>query len=161
MIYRTVALVAGLSLGIAGGLPSAIASPPQQSSRPVEMAQASALNGDWTLVGWGDPNNLTPPVPGTEVTANFTSDRISGSGGCNNYSGTFDVTGNKMSIGPVASTRIGCPSPIADQELQYFNALENTETYRINPQGQLELIYVTDDGTGILMFEQKAVPALW
>jgi len=34
---------------------------------------------------------------------------ISGSGGCNHFFGGYTISGNHIKIGPLASTRKGCP----------------------------------------------------
>ena len=35
--------------------------------------------------------------------------KITGSGGCNRFFGGYTVSGNRIKIGPLASTRKGCP----------------------------------------------------
>jgi len=74
-----------------------------------------------------------PLVPGTGITAQFTSDgRVSGSAGCNQYTGTYTVSGNTIQFSsPLASTRMACPQEVMDQENAYLKALGEAKTYTV------------------------------
>ncbi|WP_448563604.1 META domain-containing protein [Trichothermofontia sp.] len=154
--------------------PAAIASAPAipSSGKPsLNIAQAkSALEGEWVLLGWGAPQNLTPPVANTAVTAKFMGDRLSGSTGCNSYTTSFTTEGANLELGPTATTMKACPDPISQQESQFLIALSGVKTYVITSQGHLHLTYETEAGSGVLAFvpsathlgaAQEPVPALW
>ena len=84
---------------------------------------ARGLDGtSWVLVSLEG----IPPMPGTEITAAFGTDRrVSGSGGCNRYTGAFEVSGALIEVGPLASTRMHCPTPgVMEQEQRYLVTLE-------------------------------------
>ncbi len=73
-------------------------------------------------------------LEGTTLTASFGEDgNISGSAGCNNFSGPYTTDGNKITIGPLASTMMACegPAEIMEQEAQYLAALQSAATYQI------------------------------
>jgi heat shock protein HslJ len=74
-----------------------------------------------------------PLVPGSNITALFTSGgKVGGSSGCNQYSGTYIVSGNKLQISsPLASTMMACAQDLMDQEGAYLNALGEVKTYKI------------------------------
>lgn len=137
----------------------------------LEVAQVStALQGEWVLLGWGDAADLTPPVAGTQVTANFMGDRLFGSTGCNNYTTSFTTDGATLELGPTATTMKACADPISQQESQFLMALSGVQTYVITPEGHLHLTYETEAGSGVLAFvplatyqgpAQEAIPALW
>ena len=81
------------------------------------------------------------PVIGTEpLTLNFGTDgRVSGYGGCNQFSGEYRQNGASLRIGPLLSTRRACLEPALNtQETAYFQALESTTRYSIEG-GQLVL----------------------
>ena len=81
------------------------------------------------------------PVIGTEpLTLNFGTDgRVSGYGGCNQFSGEYSQNGASLRIGPLLSTRRACLEPALNtQETAYFQALESTTRYSIEG-GQLVL----------------------
>ena len=85
-------------------------------------------------------------LEGTTLTASFGEDgSISGSAGCNNFSGSYTIDGNKITIGPLVSTMMMCDSPaeIMDQEAQYLAALQSAATYQI--EGNVLELRTADD----------------
>lgn len=50
---------------------------------------------------------------------------VIGSGGCNNFFGSFTQNGRLITFGPLASTRKTCPAPIMDAERDFLQLLEN------------------------------------
>ena len=72
------------------------------------------------------------------ITLNFNSEegRVYGSSGCNNYNGSFSFEGNKISFGPIASTKRMCLVMASENEL--FELLGKTLTFSIE-NGSLEL----------------------
>ena len=85
------------------------------------------------------------------MTASFASpDRISGSGGCNRYTGTAAADSGELAVGALAATRMYCPGAgVAAQEDAYFSALGKSTTYRIVGA---ELRPQTANGEGTLVF---------
>ena len=153
-------LVSGLTaIGIWQGGQTAIALP---HSTPFDIAQSmDDLQGNWILVGWGDPDDLTAPLTDTEITAQFEGDRLTGSAGCNNYVTSYAASNGTLSFDPIASTRRACPSPILDQENQYLTALSNVDAYAIEGD-RLVLSYESEEISGVLVFERPvAIPGLW
>lgn len=153
-------LACGLAtVGVWQGQQRAIALP---LPSPTSIAQAAeALQGDWTLVGWGDPDALTPPLPETEITAQFEGDRLSGSTGCNNYVTTYTAMAGTLSLNDIATTLRLCTDPIDEQEQALLTALSGADSYDVTGD-RLTLNYTTDDGDGVLVFERAgAIPGLW
>ena len=112
----------------------------------------------WGFAGFLDANVARSPLAGTEITAQFDEEgNLGGSAGCNNYSTTYEVSGNQISIsGPIASTMMMCPTPgVMEQEGEYLAALETVSSYAIeakqltlfNAQGQAILTYVVQEPT--------------
>ena len=60
-----------------------------------------------------------------QATAVFSDGTVSGTGGCNRFNASYEVKGERISIGPAAATRKFCQQPegIMDQEQQFFAAL--------------------------------------
>ena len=74
-------------------------------------------------------------VIGNEITALFTEDgSISGSAGCNNYSGTYGVDGENISFGPLVANERFCEEPqgTMEQEQEYLAALGTVATWNID-----------------------------
>jgi len=56
--------------------------------------------------------------------------RVSGSGGCNRLTGTYQLNGEEIHFGPFASTRMACPKGM-DTEEAFFVALEHVKTWNV------------------------------
>jgi heat shock protein HslJ len=81
-----------------------------------------------------------PVVEGTEISMGISEDRIGGFAGCNNYSGAYEIEGNNIKIGPLASTMMMCLDPdIMEQEQLYLAAVGSATSYKILAN-RLELI---------------------
>ncbi|WP_425409604.1 META domain-containing protein [Hyphococcus sp.] len=79
----------------------------------------------------------------------FTEDgRISGSGGCNSFSGSYEIGGEGVSFGPVASTKRACPPAIMNQERKFFDVLSTVSNFQRDDDGALRLL--GDNGAYIL-----------
>ncbi len=127
---------------------------------PLQMAQSSALTGSWRLANMTEPPFPTPMLPSTDITADFSGDRVTGSGGCNRFNGGFKTKGNQLTITPLASTRKACEEGVMTQESRFLKALQTAERYEVNDQG-LQIFYKTDQGTGVLRFTSQNVRGLW
>jgi heat shock protein HslJ len=96
---------------------------------------SAALSGtSWIVIGYNNGKQaVVSTMAGTDLTANFGADgNLSGNGGCNTYSATYKVDGDKISIGPAVTTRMACEQAVMDQEQQYLAALQSAATYRID-----------------------------
>jgi heat shock protein HslJ len=124
---------------------------------PVQPASSvvSTLDGtSWNLAGFGSPKELTPLVKDTEITLDFTLEMVSGSDGCNQYSGNYFRDGENLEIGKegIMTTRRGCMEDVMQQENLYLEMLKNVQRYSFEND---YLILHTSDGA--LTFE-KATP---
>jgi heat shock protein HslJ len=77
--------------------------------------------------------NGAPLVAGSGISAQFTSDgKFSGSAGCNQYNGTYTVTGSSITFpSPIATTMMMCEQPLMDQEAAYLKALGEAKTFKV------------------------------
>lgn len=75
-----------------------------------------------------------PPLGGTTLTSEFTSGKtVSGSSGCNHYSGRYSVSGSKLRVtGPLASTRKACAVAVGRQEAAFQKALLAVRSYEVS-----------------------------
>lgn len=97
----------------------------------------SLAGTSWTVTGYNDGKQaVVSVITGSELNAKFSEDgRVSGSAGCNNFTGSYTVEGdNSVKIGPLASTRKWCPTPegLMEQERQFLAALASAATYRVD-----------------------------
>jgi heat shock protein HslJ len=99
--------------------------------------QGAALGGtSWNLAEMGDTADFAHIAPtiafGTEGT-------VSGFAGCNTFSGTFTTKGSTLTMGPLASTEIGCQRPASAVEAEYLAALSGVTNWEIDATGSLTL----------------------
>jgi heat shock protein HslJ len=103
----------------------------------------------WELASFETDAGLIPALPDAPTTLSFATDeggagRLSGSGGCNRYTATYTITGDRLTVGPVAATRMMCAADTMRQEQRFFEALQAVE--RFEPQGD-ELVIAYAGGT--------------
>lgn len=116
-------------LGVALALLVGACVPQQQTA-----AVGPSLAGNWqvmSLVGGALPG-------GANVTIGFAGPTVSGSSGCNGYSGSFTQTGNNLTIGPLAMTKKACPPQLMDVEAGFSTALTAVTRYDV-VDGTLQL----------------------
>jgi len=95
----------------------------------------------WHLVSYNNGKQAVVSVAaGTDPTIIFGADGTTwGNATCNQFNGRYDANDGTIKIGPLASTRMACPTAEQqDQEAAYLAALEATTTYAITG-GELEL----------------------
>ncbi|HEV2038261.1 MAG TPA: alpha/beta fold hydrolase [Candidatus Eremiobacteraceae bacterium] len=75
---------------------------------------------------------VTPPSEALRPALVFgaAEKRVTGSGGCNQISGSYKVTGDKLHFGPMTSTLMACAHGM-DTETAFLSALINVNSYQI------------------------------
>ena len=73
------------------------------------------------------------PIPGSITTATFEDGKISGSGGCNNYFGSYQVDGKSITITDLAITEMACmePAGIMEQESLVMEYLWDAQRFEL------------------------------
>ena len=116
----------------------------------------------WQVRSYYDPTNtggMASPLADTQLTAEFTAgatpeeNQISGSAGCNNYTASYSVDGDSLTIGPAATTRMFCEG-LMDQEAAYLAALGMADSFKLetdqlhilNDKGQVVVDFVPYSG---------------
>lgn len=88
----------------------------------------------WRVTGYNNGQQAFVTVLGdTTLTLAFATDgRVSGSAGCNSYSGSYASADASLSFGPAATTRKMCaePAQIMEQEQQFLQALRTVASAR-------------------------------
>ena len=92
------------------------------------------LNKYWKLVEL----NGSPVTPGADgrkephMILHTQDNRVTGSGGCNNFSGTFQLqANNRISFSPLAATKMFCTGAQQTEDMM-FKALQNADSYYQN-----------------------------
>jgi heat shock protein HslJ len=130
-------------------------SAPTALQGPAPADPAVALEGtEWRLVDIGGQ----PAPAGADTTRQpgFTliaeGRKIQGSAGCNRMKGTYQLDGEKLKFGPVATTRMACPA--MQTETAFLKALEATTRYEV--KGSSLTLYGAD--TAVARLEAAAKP---
>ncbi|HEV2865916.1 MAG TPA: META domain-containing protein [Allosphingosinicella sp.] len=63
------------------------------------------------------------PVFEQDYVMEFGTDRVSGRAGCNRFSGPYGRSGDTLTFGPLAATRMACPEPRMEHERQVLEVL--------------------------------------
>lgn len=71
------------------------------------------------------PNQAEP-----HLTLNPQGNRVTGSGGCNRFFGTYEIRNATIRFSQLGSTRMACPVGM-DEEAAFFQALESADRYVI------------------------------
>lgn len=88
----------------------------------------------------------------SRITIEFLEEnRVAGRASCNRYTGSYELRGEGVSIGPLASTRMACAPALMNQEDRFLDLLNDVNSVRIGQQGQLLLS--TPDGKSIKAFQ--------
>ena len=98
-------------------------------------APAGLAGTAWKVMNYNNGNQaVVSLITGSEITLNFGADgQVSGSAGCNRYTGTYQAEGETLKVGQLVSTMMACPSPkgVMEQEAKYLAALQKAATYKI------------------------------
>ncbi len=92
-------------------------------------AEHKGLAGtNWQLLQLGPNGAMSENLP----TLSFSADgKVSGSGGCNTFSGPVTISGMAIKFGPLAATKKACSEEANAQEAAYLKALEQAQTFEI------------------------------
>jgi heat shock protein HslJ len=135
------------------GAPAARAAFVESSSlMGVRNAPSKALTGRvWVLAALLGRQ----PVRGSEITSAFTTaGKVSGSAGCNHYSGTYTSSGSTIRISaPLASTRKVCTHEVDVQEKSFLKTLASARRFSVNG---VKLTLKTAAGKAILTYKAQS-----
>lgn len=97
--------------------------------------QESTLAGTgWRVTGYNNGKQaVVSVISGSTLGVSFGADgKLSGSGGCNNFTGSYKAEGKTIGIGPLAATRKACAQPegVMTQEAAFLRALESAASAR-------------------------------
>jgi heat shock protein HslJ len=80
-------------------------------------------------------------IEGSTITIAFEDGQVSGSAGCNSYSGEYQVNGKKIKFGMLASTLMACiDTAIMEQETMFMQMLGDAHRFEI-VDGQLQIYW--------------------
>ncbi len=113
-------------------------------------AGAALLGKTWQLASFGELTARRPPVLEQAAVLSFDGSRLSGTTGCNNFSGPYTATETTLNIGPVITTLIACAGDdVNRQEQALFQAFQGEVGYTIT-NNTLQITY--DQGRQMLVY---------
>ena len=101
----------------------------------LESQTQTLADTTWDVVGYNNGKQaIVSVITGTRVTVAFGADgRVSGSAGCNAFTGTYAVDAGQLTIRGTAATRKTCgdPAGVMEQESAFLHALGTSMRLRI------------------------------
>ena len=107
---------------------------------------------DWQLTAIAIDGVLADVPAGVTPTLRLDDGIASGSSGCNQFSGGYELDGQALTIGTVTSTLMLCEDPLGAVEGPYMEALPRVAAYTLDSDGVMRLI----DGEGEVILEYAA-----
>jgi heat shock protein HslJ len=124
--------------------PTATEVPPEPTA--TGELDSDLLENDWFLEGFLadlEDEDLTEPLPDVDVELIFEEGGdLTGYSGCNDFSGRYITNGTAITFSDILGADNTCDDPegIMDQEATFLQLLGLAEEYRINEEGQLEIL---------------------
>lgn len=102
----------------------------------------------WDLASIYAGDTVSSVVAGSQLTMALADDgSVSGTAGCDTYTGTYELDGGSLSFGPLASTRMTCSEDLMAQEASFLDAMSRVESTAI-------------EGTGLTLLDASGEPLL-
>jgi putative lipoprotein len=98
---------------------------------PAQPAQTPLRNTDWTLTRLNNQAMTAAKPAQLRLDA---EDRFSGFGGCNRFTGAYQLTGEQMAFSQIASTKMACIGDAMAGEDAFFKALAHVTSWEIKGQ---------------------------
>ncbi len=117
------------------------------AAAPVLAQEDGDSDGPLTA-SWAATELNGKPVEG--LTLDYTTDRVSGTGGCNRFNGPISIEDDAVQIGPLAATKMMCEGK-SEIEAQYFGALEAARSFVV--EGDV-LTLKSEDGHDLVKFKK-------
>jgi heat shock protein HslJ len=136
-----------LTVGCAAEREPAAVMPDAAQGEPADPFRSEVPVGSWRLIGFGDATE-----PGEiDVTLRVEADgKMSGTSGCNRYSGAWTPGEGGARVGPFAATKMACPPPRMEIEDRYLEELGSVRGWRRHVEG---IVLVDAAGDPRLVFE--------
>lgn len=103
---------------------------------------ASLLSGDWQIEELAEGSVLKDSPPHLSLGQ---AGEVTGTTGCNRFFGSYELTGEGLTLGRIGSTMMACPDAVMMQERRIFEALEAVRRFDLDETGALMLIGGPED----------------
>lgn len=146
-------------LGACNPVTAPVDTAPVDSETATAAAENPLADTSWQMTDYADPNvttGMSTVLLAATPTAIFGADgTISGSGGCNSYSGTYQVDGDALTIpGPLTTTMMMCDEAVMAQETVFLTNLQAVAGFTLfDEEPQLHLL--NDKSQVIILLKQQ------
>ncbi len=151
-ILIIIGIVLSYSFSLLACTTSSLTQLPPMSSESSPPSGLGLKNSSWQLERWERQGSVVALVPKTKMSLRFENNQVNGFGGCNSFSGSYNLLNNQLSVGPLNATRMGCDGLVMNQESQFFSALQSVRRVGSDASGNLLLFYALDTDKGVLYF---------
>ena len=123
------------------------------SACSANSADPSLAGTTWKLVSYGPVEAQTSAADGIDTQIDFSTDgKVSGTVGCNRFSGSYAEKEDQITFGPLMATKMACPDLPMTQESVAFGVLAGTVKMELE---QKQLTLYSEDGKLMLLLQQK------
>ena len=120
------------------------------SALTYSRAAALSLEGtEWHLSGIVEGEVTVGSSIDNGITLQFTNGQIAGNAGCNSYSASYTLEGEKLSLGEITSTLMACEEAVNQRETAFLTALGKVTGYQLD---RSSLILLDADGNELMSF---------
>jgi heat shock protein HslJ len=118
-------------------------------------ASATSLEG----IPWVVESGLkTPGWEKTPPGATFKDGAVSGPTGCNRFHASYEVDGDALKLGTIATTEMACPEPAMTVEKEYVDTLRQVAGWRLEDG---KLVLLDADDKELLRFGEPSPVGAW
>jgi heat shock protein HslJ len=97
---------------------------------------ATLLQGDWSIVAVNGSDLSGPQLPTLSFDANG---GLAGGGFCNRFFGSYELSGERLTIGGMGSTQMACEEALMKQEALLLGSLSKVDSFVVEPGKMLAL----------------------
>lgn len=97
--------------------------------RMVKSSESTLAGNEWLVVQVNGETVGTAQVPQIRFGADG---QVSGTSGCNRFSGSYTEADGQLTFGPLATTRMACPGPLDQQEKDFFQAMSKVVGFGVH-----------------------------
>ena len=144
-----------VSLAVLVGIATLAACGGDEDGGEAGSADVSSIEGvPWVLASGVDVEGWEEVAP----SATFEDGRVSGSTGCNRFTGSYTIDGETLELGQIASTRMACLPPGDAVEQAYLAALGQVAAWSVEDD---ELALLDADDEEVLRYEVATPVGSW
>ena len=86
----------------------------------------------WVLKAYAVDGLMKDALVTATTDATFVDGTVSGNAGINQYNGSYELDGDNLTVGPLASTKMAGDPLIMEQEAAYLAALQSAGSYEVD-----------------------------